>query len=86
MACFFFPRIDIEEPRQKGVDGSDLPNVRLLSRSLFSPANNAKAGPESKKLSQWLMQWGQLLNSDLSLTPAGSGKSFSCCPLMFFFL
>ena len=60
------------KPRTNGVGGSSLPNVRKISRTLFTPADKV-AGPVSNKLKILFMQWGQFTDHDLTKTPAGMG-------------
>jgi predicted outer membrane repeat protein len=63
---------DISEPR--GGFTSNLPNPRTVSQTVFDQNSSI---PNSLGASDWLWQWGQFIDHDLSLTPATSGESFN---------
>ncbi|MGB3534951.1 MAG: peroxidase family protein [Microcoleaceae cyanobacterium] len=63
---------DISEPR--GGSTSNLPNPRAISQTVFDQNSSI---PNSLGASDWLWQWGQFIDHDLSLTPATSGESFN---------
>ncbi|XP_046580897.1 chorion peroxidase-like [Haliotis rubra] len=69
----------ISEPRARGSDGNDLPNPRLVSRTLHASDENV---PESPVHTHLVMQWGQFIDHDIIITPIQTGADDSvitCC-------
>lgn len=67
----------LHEPRTKSVAGSQLPSARVVSFSLAQAVNS----PDPKH-TLMVMQWGQFLDHDLTLTAstrAATGQGLVCC-------
>jgi len=65
-------------PRSKCSDGSPLPLAREIVSQVFHDGTNSHPS-----LTVWLMQWGQIVAHDTTLTAISKGKngdSISCCP------
>ncbi|XP_046371516.2 peroxidasin-like [Haliotis rufescens] len=79
---FLGPQYDdgMRIPRLRGMGGIPLPSARLVSTTVHTPDDSY---PVSRSITSMVMQWGQFLDHDITLSPIRTGMNgmpLTCCP------